>query len=368
MKTKHLINLLFIALTISFSACSSDSDGDGSVNGGGNEITSISVQVSSSVTCGIYVGDTVSFSVKGNNNQDVTNSATISVNGTAITGNSYTTTTAGSLQVTATYQDITTNNSLNVNVAEDYYKFTKNVLVEDYTGTWCGYCPRVSHAIELTNQQTDQINVVAIHRYNSNPSGSGYDPYNFEGAGVLESSIGLTGYPTAMIDRGTTWTYPEPSNVSQVVNKTLCDNAPLGLAITPSLSGNTMTIKVDAKFSQNFSFANTKLVVVVLEDDLIFDQENYTSYYGGVDVISSFEHDHVLRASLTNILGDNLPNNEVTNSVYSRTITADVPSNVVNTSKMSVVAFITNENFNGDAYTINSRMAHFGDAQTYEEN
>jgi hypothetical protein len=153
-----------------------------------------------------------------------------------------------------------------------------------------------------------------------------------------------------------------------VVNKTLCDNAPLGLAITPSLSGNTMTIKVDAKFSQNFSFSNTKLVVVVLEDDLIFDQENYTSYYGGVDVISSFEHDHVLRASLTNILGDNLPSNEVTNSVYSRTITADVPSNVVNTSKMSVVAFITNENFNGDAYTINSRMAHFGDAQTYEEN
>ena len=367
MKTRHLFKLLCIALAFSFSACSSDSNGDGNGDGNGNgngngnsnEVTSISVQVSSSVACGIYVGDTVTFSVMGNNNQDVTNSATISVNGTAITGNSYTTTTAGSLQVTATYQDVTTNSALNVGVAEDYYKFTKHVVIEDYTGTWCGYCPRVSYAIEQTRAETDQISVIAVHNDNEF-----YCPEVTQ----LENAFGITGYPTAKIDRGSDWTFPEPSNVAQVVDLTLCDNAPLGLAITPSLSGNTMTVKVDAKFSQDFSFDNTKLVVMVLEDDLIADQENYTSYYGGTSVISNFEHDHVLRASLTNVAGDAIQSNEVTNSVYSRTFTANVPSNVVDTSKVSFVAFISNENFSGDAYVINSRVAHFGDAQTYEEN
>ncbi len=219
-----------------------------------------------------------------------------------------------------------------------------------------------------TKRQTDQINVVAIHRYNSSPSSSGYDPYNFEGAGALEASIGLTGYPTAMVDRASDCTYPEPSNVNQVVDLTLCDNAPLGLAITPSLSGNSMTIKVDAKFSQDFDFANTKLVVMLLEDDLIADQENYTSYYGGVDVITGFQHDHVLRASLTNVAGDAISSNEITNSVYTRTFTANIPSNVEDTSKLSVVAFISNENFVGDSQVLNSRMAYFGDTQTFEEN
>ena len=59
---------------------------------------------------------------------------------------------------------------------------------------------------------------------------------------------------------------------------------------------------------------------------------------------------------------------EVTNSVYSRTFNANVPANVEDTSKLSVVAFISNDNFSGDAYVINSRVAHFGDAQTFEEN
>jgi len=359
MKTRHLFNLLFIALTISFSACSSDSDGNGNSDGDSNEITSITVEALSSLACGIYVGDTVTFSVQGDNNQDVTNSATISVNGTVITGNSYTTTAAGTLQVSATYQELTTSSTLNINVAEDYYKFTKHVLIEDYTGTWCGYCPRVSHAIELAKQQTDQITVVAVHND---------EEYYTNEVTQLENAFGISGYPTAKVDRASDWTYPEPSNIDQIVDPTLCDNAPLGLAITPSLSGDSMTIKVDAKFSQDFDFDNTKLVVYVLEDGLIADQENYTSYYGGVDVISNFEHNHVLRASLTNVAGDAITSNDLTNSVYTKTFTASVPSNVANTSNMSIVAFISNENFVGDSQVLNSRMAYFGDTQTFEEN
>jgi thiol-disulfide isomerase/thioredoxin len=365
MKTKHLFNLLFIALTISFSACSSDSDGDGNSNGNGNgngngnDITSITVQITSSVACGIYAGDTVSFSVMGNNNMDVTNSATISVNGSAITGNTYTTTQAGSLQVSATYQDISTTNNLNVNVAADNYKFTKHVLVEDYTGTWCPFCPRVSYAIEQVKEQTDQIAVVAVHWD---------DEFEPSIAGDMLSAFGITGFPTARVNRGSDWTFPEPSNIDQIVDQTLCDNAPLGLAITPSLSGNTMTVEVDAKFSQDFDFNNTRLVVMVLEDGLIGDQQNNQSYYGGQNPIPNFVHDHVLRASLTNITGDAIPSSEVTNSEYSRTFTANVPSNVEDTNEVSIIAFITNDNFTGNAFAINARVAHIGDAQTFEEN
>ena len=49
----------------------------------------------------------------------------------------------------------------------------------------------------------------------------------------------------------------------------------------------------------------------------IFNQTNYTSYYGGGSVISNFEHNHVLRASLTSLLGNQIPSSELlANNVY----------------------------------------------------
>lgn len=363
MKTKNLFSILFIATAIFLTSCGGDSDGNGG-NGGDDDggpsggITSISIEISSATDCGIYAGDTVTFAVTANTNQDLSNTATITVNGNEISGNSYTATESGSLQVVATYQSLSSS-SLQVSVSEDTARFVKNVLIEDYTGTWCGYCPRVSHAIELTAAETDQIAVIAIHNDAE---------YNCAEVGQLEAAFGISGYPTAKVDRGADWIYPEPSNISQVVNKTLCDNAELGLAVSPTLDGSTMNIDVDVKFGDGFSFNNAKMVVMVLEDGLIADQENYTSYYGGVSVISNFEHNHVLRSSLTNVAGDAVTSGDLVNNEYTRTFSVNVPSNVANTDNMSIVAFITNENFNGDSYVMNARVGHFGEAQTFQEN
>ena len=37
-------------------------------------------------------------------------------------------------------------------------KFKHRVLIEDFTGAWCGWCPRVSHAIELLKEKDIVIN------------------------------------------------------------------------------------------------------------------------------------------------------------------------------------------------------------------
>lgn len=360
MKKIQILKSLCFAFILVLSGCSGSDDGggDGNGNGNGNGITGISIEVSSVTDCGIYEGDSVSFAVKGNSDEDLTNSSTISVNGNSISGNTYTATTPGALQVTATYQDLSSN-SLQLNVSEDEVRFVKNVLIEDYTGTWCGYCPRVSHAIDLTKEQTDQVAVIAIHNDAE---------YNCAEVAQMESAFGISGYPTAKIDRGSDWTFPEPSNINQVVNKTLCDNAEAGIALIPTLDGDNMTIDVKAKFGAGFSFNNTKLVVMILEDGLIADQENYTSYYGGAAVLPNFEHNHVLRSSLTNVTGDAVLSNDLIDSVYKRVFSVSVPSNVANTANMSVVAFITNENFVGQNNTVNVRVGHFGDVQDFQEN
>ena len=263
----------------------------------------------------------------------------------------------GTYIVTYNVSDAAGNNatevSRTINVLPTPTRFNQNVLIEDYTGTWCGYCPRISHATDLVNQQTSEAVVVAIHRD---------DPYNFS-AEVLEDLINLQGYPTAMLNRTTEWNYPEPSNVNQVIDLT-SGPANVGLALSPSLDGDIMSIDVKVKFGGEFSNSEAKLVLYVLEDGLFYNQENYTSYYGGLSVISNFEHNHVLRASLSNLMGDLIPEDEYSeDNVYQVNYTMAIPSNISVNENITLVAFVTNE-FNA---ALNVRVANFGETQIFEE-
>jgi thiol-disulfide isomerase/thioredoxin len=310
-----------------------------------------------------FLGDIVEFQVTGNNGENLTNQATISMIGSSdLSGNQYTTTAEGVFSFTATY-DSFTSPEYEITVLPAPTKFEQNVLIEDYTGTWCGYCPRISYAIDLVKEQTSNAVVVAIHRGSTDPGNSSYDPYNFS-AGTLENLIGLGGYPTGMLNRTTEWNSPEPNYISQVLNLTT-SQSDVGLALNPTLNANTMNIDVSVKFGGQFSASNAKLVVYVLEDGLEFNQTNYTSYYGGGNVIANFEHNHVLRASLTSLLGDQIPLSEYSaDNVYQVNFNVAVPSNVSSTDKMSVVAVVINGSSNA---AINVRGADFGDTQTFEE-
>jgi thiol-disulfide isomerase/thioredoxin len=309
-----------------------------------------------------FLGDLVEFSVIGNDGIDLTDQSTISIVGDSdLSSNIYATSAEGMFSFVATYQDFTSA-VYDINVLPAPTRFNQNVLIEDYTGTWCGYCPRVSHAIDLVNQQTSEAVVVAIHRGSTDPNNSSYDPYNFS-AGSLEDLINLQGYPTAMLNRTTEWNYPEPNNVNQVIDLT-SEPADVGLAISPSLDGFEMSIDVNVKFGGQFSDSEAKLVLYVLEDGLLFDQSNSTSYYGGSTVISNFEHNHVLRASLSNLMGDQIPATEYSeDNVYELNYTSAIPSNISVNENMTLVAFVTNE-YNA---ALNVRVANFGETQIFEE-
>ena len=317
-------------------------------------LTSISV---TSNPTSIDAGGVLNFVCLGNNGSSVTATSTFYVNGTAITGSSFTTTTAGTLDIFATHVnslgETLTSPTIQV-VVNNVINFNKRVLIEDFTGTWCQFCPRVSYAIELVHAQTSDVVVTAIHR--------GSDPYNFTGATALENQIGLSGYPTAMLNRNTEWNYPETStaSVSQAVNLTSGVNPKLGVAMETTTSGNTSTVNVKVKFGKNFS--NLKLVVYALEDNLIYNQTNSTSYYGGANPIVGFEHDHMLRAVLSSsILGETITGSTNLNDEFSKSFTYNIPANV-NASNVRFVAFV----IDSSNKALNSREAGPNETQSFE--
>ena len=344
------LHLLFALLTFGlFISCSKEEN-----NNGGSTIQSITITANPTEA---YVGDNIQFTVKGNNNVDVTGTAVIYVNASPIVNNFFTTTAAGTLSVYAVYQVSSTvsltSPTIQIPVTQGI-NFNKRVLVEDYTGTWCQYCPRVSYSISQVRAQTNDAVVVAIHRGAS-------DPYNFSAASVLESMIGLTGYPTAMLNRKTDWTYPENNNVNQVVNLTSGTNPRIGLAMTNSVNSanGNVTVQVNVKFGKNFS--GLKLVVYALEDNLLYNQTNSTSFYGGVNPIVGFNHKDVLRAFLTtNILGDDIPGATTVNGVYTRSFVYNLGG--AQAANIHFAAFVVDSAGNA----LNSRDALANETQTFE--
>lgn len=292
----------------------------------------------------ILLGDSVTLAVKGNEGTDLTNDALYFVNGSQITGNSYAPNERGTDKITATY-DIYNSNEINVLIGHK-----QKVLIEDYTGTWCGWCPRIAWGIELVENETDDAITVAIHRGATDSSSDYYDPFNYA-AGALEDYIDLDGYPTAMLNRKTLWTYPEPSNVNQVLGLIESFDQPIvskyGLGISTNIVGSQLEILISCSIL-NESLNNEKLVVYILEDDLIYNQSNYTDYYGGVSVITNFEHDSVLRQVFTDLFGDAILGSEFnsTENAYQKTFNVDLSGSIIDNTKLSIVAFIVDTNGN----------------------
>ncbi|APD07348.1 hypothetical protein UJ101_01841 [Flavobacteriaceae bacterium UJ101] len=310
------------------------------------------------------------FTIQSDKNEDITSLSTIYINGSEITGNTYKPTEEGSYEVYAKYENFTSNT---ITVSAQLATFIKNALIEDFTGTWCGWCPRISYAIEQVKSRSNKVISVAIHRYqSSNPSSRGYDPFTYN---TRDYPNAPSSYPTGRLDRGRTWSSPQPSYLNQVLELT-GDRNNLGLAILDtSLSGNQISFKVKvgigkAKDPYNNNFKDYRkfgLVVYLMEDDLIYDQVNYTGYYGGGSVISNFEHDDVLRSSLTHMQGDDISANQRTEgSVYTRSFNVQVPSNIKDRSKLKVVAFIVGSSTGYANSVLNAQSVKIGENRDFQ--
>ena len=313
------------------------------------------LRVESAVTS-LKVGDTADFIVIGTdalgNEYTITDDTNISVNGTAITGSRFMVTTLGDITAVATKGDVTSD-AFVLPVTDETApgSFVKNALIEDYTGTWCGWCPRVAYAIELVEAESDKVFVNAVH--------SG-DPMENPYGATLDNIYVTSGYPTAVLNRDVDWTYPEPSNVAQAT-ALATGNTTSGLSINSLLTGNELSIYVSSAFSQ--STPGAKLVVMILEDGIIASQANYTSYYDGADPIPQFEHNHTLRHSVTNVLGDAIANTGAS-SKNEQVFTLTVPNTVNNSSKMSILALIVGS----DDKVLNVNGAHVGTDKDFSGN
>ena len=299
----------------------------------------------------------IPFQIVNEADEDVTALATFYVNGEAVVGSLFSSSTIGEFEVYGVYiQDgveVTTNTeTFSVIIPK------RKIVVEDYTGTWCGFCPRVSAALTSLHQETDNITVIAIHETTNNFE----DPMHFDQVQILKSAFNVEGFPAARIDRNTDWQNPHPnSDVTSIAGL----DTNLALAINSELVGSELTVQVNVVFEEG-SVQGDKLVVYLLEDTIFSDQVNYynedstSPFYNLGNEIPDFEHNEVLRNSLSSVLGDEIPvTSALTEYITSFTIT--VPSNYI-VDNLSIAAIVVDSNNTAK----NSQHAPLNEDKPYE--
>ena len=208
-------------------------------------------------------------------------------------------------------------------------------VFEEATGTWCQWCPR--GAVFMDSLVKVHPDVVAIAVHNSDPmTVATYDA----GMGPL-----IGGYPSGLVGRKLE---ADPSDFLTEYTNHLADFGVADLTVAqPTLTGNTLQVKVDVKMAVSTKPSyDYRLALVVTSDDVhgtatSWNQAN--AYAGGANgVMGGYEllpstvpaalmyYDHVARditGGFTGVSGS-LPGTMTAGSTYSYTFNWTVPAGV----------------------------------------
>lgn len=253
-------------------------------------------------------------------------------------------------------------------------KYLSRVLFEDYTGAWCGYCPRLANEFELLEDHNPRFMFVGNHNG---------DAFETSYQNILENTFGISGFPTGTKMRD--WTSAGKSvkyndngsitNVSDTAQAStyLTSNDSLGLAITnAAMSGNTVSGKVKVGFGFTYN-EPLKIVIELVESNLVLAQSNYYNtspvgnpYYGKGNPIPNFVHNNVLRKVSTAVLGDAIPSSKTkAGSTFTKSFNFDVTG--YNKANCKIIAFVvgqkTNTKYKG---IVNVQWAKAGQNKSFD--
>ncbi len=183
--------------------------------------------------------------------------------------------------VTLTNDADLTNNTFATGVTGAAFQPVHHVVFEEATGTWCGWCVRGMVYMDSMRKVHPDAVRIAVHNN---------DPMTVS---VYDNGIGnfISGYPSVVIDRKET---DDPSNMFGQYTKHNPDFGFADIAITNTLTGSSLSSKVDCHFAVDLT-GSYRLAMVITEDDVhgtttAWDQHNYYSSQTNNLPLSGYGH------------------------------------------------------------------------------
>ncbi len=220
----------------------------------------------------------------------------------------------------------------------------QNVLLEEFTGIHCGYCPQ-GHAIaKQMKRASAQVYSVAIHAgYYASPSSDEPDFRTAEGD-TLNTHFEISSYPSGMVNRtpstNSSLPYARGRNEWTGMAKEIVEkDAPLNLLATARYDATNRSLNIHVE-----GYLTTDIEEDCLTLNVLWTQDGLTSWQNGGNMGLDYVHKDMLRGYVTPVWGDTLTERSK-GSLFSRDYEYTVPEELketpVEAQNIHVIAFVT---------------------------
>lgn len=218
----------------------------------------------------------------------------------------------------------------------------RTVLLEDFTGIHCGYCPE-GHAIAaaLEAQHGPRLAVVGVHAGPYATPSTGEPDFRTTEGTAIDSYFTVGGYPAGVINRHL---FNGADDLGRgawegAVNEMLALPSPVNLGVASAFDAGTreLTVTVELLYTANSPGGDDYISVLLVESGIIGPQTDYGPSGNHTD----YEHNHVLRSYITGTWGEAV-NTTTQGTSLVRTYTFTVPEQW-NVANCEVVAFVSED-------------------------
>lgn len=195
--------------------------------------------------------------------------------------------------------------TVDLHVQDEDIDTEMNVVLEEGTGTWCGFCPYGADSLKaMMHDYPGRVFGIAYH------GGSTSEPMFTPHTDFWKNLVGLTGWPNGSVNRivfdgGTRAALSRSVWRARVEEVLQTRRSPISLHITDkSYDPGTkdMSLTVEVLFHRGFS-ESLSLNIAQLQSRMNYTQSFYPSG-GGSQKLFPYYHDHVLRQMIPNDKGE----------------------------------------------------------------
>lgn len=188
----------------------------------------------------------------------------------------------------------------------------QSILVEDFTGQKCGNCPN-AHVVlsDLVQTHGSQVIPMAVH-YGYFAEVDSYDAPDYQTdfttdiADAIGNGFGVSATPKGLVNRvggsGSGEKVLEPGDWDASIMSIINNSPTVGIDIKTALNGSALEATIYVKAFEQCDTA-LKVQAFIIENHIVSEQ----LWYGqATEHIYDYEHEHVLRASINGLWGEEL--------------------------------------------------------------
>jgi len=229
----------------------------------------------------------------------------------------------------------------------------KNIILEEFTGISCGYCPD-GHKIgqQLHDANPNDVFLINIHTGGyATPQGAGTD-FNTNFGAAIAGQTGLTGYPAGTVNRhqfsmtqggGTAMSRSDWGSAS---TQLLTHSSPVNVGVQASvdMATNTLVVDVEVYYTGAQFVTSNMLNIAVVQNNVEGPQSGMSLNPTSILPNGNYNHNHMLRHMITGQWGESIqtlsPGSLYSNQ-YSWVMPADIAGVTLDPTNIAVLAFVS---------------------------